>query len=461
MYDTRVDLVAPYAFSRMIYSSNIRKSDPRLKDREILKERIKEAKKNKVNIEKTKQPPLANPYKDPEWKITLPTPSWSGHVGTGHFKGCLNPICRQPEYKNQCTSNTRFDIFSYDGVVTCKIFLKGKHCDAFYPDPRVLPMNPKVKKEAAVLLKDRTVSNDQVKRSLNEKFKVSDSNNKAFEPSLQQLSQERYRAKIEEIGHSRDAFKNALSFLEDLPNDVRVIKKVGLDSVENMTETNFTFILYSETALKRCKDNLSHIAGWDALWKFASMSNLKKRDGKIPLSAWTSLDGNNRPTVVFLVISDDYNHRIITTAVRAIRAELIEKKYIDNFKKLSVMIDDGAAEKKAFSNLSLNWLLCKFHMMKAINGWIEEQNKKGALVSYSTDDIANLKGLIYRMYACKEESKYCRLYQHMSETYPEFCPYFDKEYHAIHNHWIAAYRSSCFSLFNTNNGTIHRVNHQD
>jgi len=41
----------------------------------------------------------------------------------------------------------------------------------------------------------------------------------------------------------------------------------------------------------------------------------------------------------------------------------------------------------------------------------------------------------------------------MSETYPEFCPYFDKEYHAIHNHWIAAYRTSCFSLFNTNNGT--------
>jgi len=352
MYDTRMDLVAPYAFSRMIYSSIIRKSDPTLKDREILKEGIKEAKKNKVKIAQIKQPPLTNPYKDPEWNITLPSPSWSGHVGTGHFNGYLNPICRQ--YMNQCTSNTRFDIFSHDGVVTCKIFLKGKHCDAFYPDPRVLPMNPRVKKEAAVLLKDRTVSNDQVKRSLNEKFKVADGNNKAFEPSLQQLSQERYRAKIGEIGHSRDAFKNALAFLEELPNDVRVIKKVGLDSVENMTESNFTFILYSETALKRCKDNLSHIAGWDALWKFASMTNLKKREGKIPLSAWISLDGNNRPTVIFLVISDDYNHRVTTTAVRAIKAELIDKKYIENFKKLSVMIDDGAAEKKAFSNLSLN-----------------------------------------------------------------------------------------------------------
>jgi hypothetical protein len=52
------------------------------------------------------------------------------------------------------------------------------------------------------------------------------------------------------------------------------------------------------------------------------------------------------------------------------------------------MIDDGAAETKTFTDLGIRFIICAFHFLKAIMGWIDKSDNKNQHM-IANEDICN------------------------------------------------------------------------
>ena len=314
-----------WLFDRMYYYKHIVKATPVLSMREEMR------KKNKLLDKKDqmKLAPLPNPYYevDVEQNVKLPSKDYTGPVGYGTFKGCRDPKCME---SGGCKANTKFVLTAKEGCIYGEIhLLGGSHSDKFYVDSGTLSIRPDVKKEATSLLNDRTMTVDQVKRALTEKFGETEDNYSST-LSSNKLSKLRYTNKIKQE-KSADPFTDTQIWLRETLqstyDDLRYIKKVGINNVASMTTNNFIFLLYSKKILEKCRDCLNQVGGWDALFKMAYINSpdvVRKREGKVPVSAWTTLDNCNRPCAAFIVISADYNFKVIEMAMKAIENELRE-----------------------------------------------------------------------------------------------------------------------------------------
>jgi len=158
-----------------------------------------------------------------------------------------------------------------------------------------------------------------------------------------------------------------------------------------------------------------------------------------------------------MLCSNNLTHKELKHMYYAIRAFLyIECKLKEPIWNPIWMIDKGSAELRFMEATNQLFVLCKFHIIKALKEWfksnVPNEQKAALCLKY-----------VYQLYNCTKEDLYMKLYSKMKEdsNVPStFLNYFDSYWHTnsmgvykdkFYMHWTGILRESNFGSWGTDN----------
>jgi len=119
------------------------------------------------------------------------------------------------------------------------------------------------------------------------------------------------------------------------------------------------------------------------------------------------------------------------------------------------MIDDGKAETLSMTKLSLRFVLCAFHVLKALFKWIEN-SKNASKHDLSPDKYPHVKRLLYSMLTSQTKDCYLKYYEKLQFEFPKYVKnYFNPTWHEPQHpaednkphyyHWTSIQRHNCIN----------------
>ncbi|MFN3590464.1 MAG: hypothetical protein ACK4UP_13850, partial [Spirosomataceae bacterium] len=203
--------------------------------------------------------------------------------------------------------------------------------------------------------------------------------------------------------------------------NVDFIKKIGgKDVLIDQNIRNFIIILVNKDAFKATKKGFLDIIGFDTVHKLIE----DQVEGSVPMMAITAMDDNRRVRIPFVIVSShaDSDHFVdIFEAIGEYVAENNEyvSSYDDWKEKVTVMIDDGSPETLALLILGINFVLCSFHVIKAIKEWIRRKCNHSKH-NIPPEEFGKVLGFVYRMLHATSVANFLEVYAELKEKYPDF-----------------------------------------
>lgn len=199
------------------------------------------------------------------------------------------------------------------------------------------------------------------------------------------ISQMCRRYKVSKFGISTAEFSNSINYINNIPNDnnIKFIPS-ALISLENMHKNNFHITFVNTRVLEKYTDNFVHIIGIDSVFKYFKNENT--------IYIVTTMDENNHSVPFALAIASNDDGFVIGNILNDI-IKYISDKLVLNIKP-TVMIDNCAKMKRGVKNVGLNYVLCKFHLLRAFRRNI-------AQMGYSDKTFNDIIQIIKEIYLIK------------------------------------------------------------
>jgi hypothetical protein len=185
--------------------------------------------------------------------------------------------------------------------------------------------------------------------------------------------------------------------------------------------------------------------------------------GSIAMHDITVMDDDRNCCVPFICCTSKPDSAHYTEIISAIGHYLVQQKIVSDYETwkciVTFMIDDGSAKTKTFTNLNIRFIICAFHLLKAMFNWIDKSSNKNRHQIPETE-LGKVKGKIYSMLTSVTEEQYLKHYEKLETIYPIFVDvYFRSEWHQpkhgsdvpFYFHWTSIRRRNCYGLWYTNN----------
>lgn len=375
----------------------------------------------------TKPHPLKinkNPYTPPS--------SFSGEFVCYEKFKCGHPSC--VEHPGSCTFQFKWAI-SPQNLYTISFYVKGSHSQLFEATSKYFK-TPHFIRNQVLDHFDNRGKPLVIANSLMQKY--GNTNNPGYLPSAEQLRNVKYYHKKKKRTHEDQfvAFKKALLSAHESKSLLLFTPK---DAFEQATHNNFLLAVTSVALLDLGKQAACRVCGFDGVFKLCT--------DKYPIYILTTVLKNFQcvPLAFFIMETNTSEH--LATGLKWFQ-ELLLQQYNIDWNPL-IMIDDGAAERSACIQANLTYILCWFHVKKAMLKRIRSDIDAGKAIF--------IFSIIDKMACAKNEATYNKYYLELRNAtykqYPSFLNYFINTWHFQYPHWTMIIRYSSDGLDNTNNYT--------
>lgn len=86
---------------------------------------------------------------------------------------------------------------------------------------------------------------------------------------------------------------------------------------------------------------------------------------------------------------------------------------------MTLMIDDGSPETSTMVQLGLHYIVCVFHVLKAMFAWIDGK-KNESRHCIPEEKYNRVKGLLYCMLTSHTKEHYLQYYQELCDEFPNY-----------------------------------------
>ncbi len=249
--------------------------------------------------------------------------------------------------------------------------------------------------------------------------------------------------------------------LRELPDEYEFLPQIGgRDVLLEQSTKDFSFVIVNKRLFNLCKRGLHDVIGFDAIHKLIE----DRVEGAIPLHGLTAMDEHRQSRVPFVCMTSHADSERYVPMLRAIGEYIVKNggvvaSYDEWKERITFMVDDGSAETKTLTLLGLDYVLCAFHVLKAITTWTDRTSNH-TRHNVPIVRFKELKGIIYRMLTCTTEASYWKLYDELERKFPDFVSeYFANTWHLPKHgeehyfffHWTSIKRRNCYNLWWVNN----------
>lgn len=186
----------------------------------------------------------------------------------------------------------------------------------------------------------------------------------------------------------------------------------------------------------------------DACFKLKEENNTYEKQ---PTVLITFIDQHRITQIAFIIMMSGYEGEDLTNALFEVEKVLTKLYEIEDWEPI-FMIDDGSTEKCALSLIGYQFIICKFHLIRA---W---SRKLRSLRDISPDTCEMIMSKLYELYNSRTDKEYndrFEMFQQTSSIPDEFLTYFLDTWHLkkFYRKWTCIERQSCYADWATNNAT--------
>jgi hypothetical protein len=414
----------------------------------------------KLNVKKKKgeRNKDRDPYFTGRWPETLwPSVIPQGYCGATYFKGCGAPQCENQELP--CTAMLKI-CYRYESLGgLCDFLIWGAHSKAYYPSDVNLRPTTKLKNETKKALElgvPPSVIYNQHITDMTKSGSIGTKNSSKYIPPPIASAMNRNEI-VRNNGHASTSFTSAIKFLKnemiELYPDFRVIETINEKHITDMTPQDYTFIIYNIKVLKENQDTILSKVNLDSCFK---LTDDNEYYGNTPTTIITLLNKNRHTQTAFVILTHKHNSDVLIDALDSIQMLLKQLFNIQTWDPV-FMIDDGSTEKSALNFIGHDFVICKFHLIRAwtkhLNGLSKEQKKR------------HLE-MLYKLYNSRNDRQYEDNLKELKEKGDEdFIKYFEKTWNTrnFYKAWTCINRQCSFGDWVTNNcceATFKKIQHK-